>query len=384
MLGTEPCTVHLALVNLELTFETPGTGTVTTALDVAGIDLEPQGARARCIAESAERLIGLAPAVLADQSTPQPQPGTTVLPWQLFAPYDASTLAALDAGLAGRPQRWFRAHGVVSGEPYSAPASKVHLGWPLRVDAGDDGECDASGTAAGSCDEIDRPRLHGLLEVLERDALMLAWRLPSWPVARLDRAILGEVILRFADNAGLSLTVREIGDPRLLPVALCLLSNRSGGVVCASACNPDLAMACQRAALEAIMLWYGLVHDEAKVRPPDRVSRSRDHVAWAWCHGDTVRQWFAALPQREVPDLDSSLEAVARRCRSTFFGAEPVVVDLADPTAIGVGRTYVCRVLQPGALRKEWTATRPFLGGPRLVDLTQVGTSVNTLPHPYG
>ena len=380
MLGVDPYTLHTATVHVELTLPSPTAVPVTATIDAAGIHHDPGLAHTRCMSELAERIVGVAPVVLERRSANRPAAGTTVLPWQHFTPHAPDSLHEMEIRLAGRPQRWFVGTGLVSGDRYSVPASKVLPGWPLLAEAGDDGESDSSGMASGFADDHDRCRLHGLFEVLERDALMLAWRLPNWSVAQLSDERVGEAIAGFISRAGLELSIYEIGDGRLAPVVLCVLSDGLGAV-CGSACGGDVDDATERAALEAILLWRGARSGTVQAPASDQVRRSRDHVAWAWSNGDAVRTWFAALPRRGVTERAGDLDAVAQRCRRTFFGFEPVAVDL---TGGGDGARYVCRILQPHAVRKEWSAVRPFVGGLRLQAMSEGHTRVNTLPHPYG
>lgn len=379
-LGADPNSVHIVTVNVELTLPSPGDRPHTTTITAAGIHPDPGVAHARCLSELAERVVGVAPVVLERGSTPFPDTGTTVLPWQLFTPHAPDSLARLEVSLGRRPPRWFRGTGLVSGKRYSVPASKVFPGWHLLADAGDDGECDASGLASGPADETGRWRLHGLCEVLERDALMLAWRLPSWAVADLDHARLGDTVAGFIDSAGLRLSLYEIGDPGLAPVVLGVLSDGSAAV-CGSGCAGDVGQAAEHAALEAVLLWWGARERRMRAPAPDQIRDSPDHVAWSWSNGDVVRDWFSALPRRALTDRASGLVELAARCRSTFFGFEPVAVDLAGA---GTGKRYVCRILQPHAARKEWSALRPFVGGARLAAMSEGRAEPNALPHPYG
>jgi ribosomal protein S12 methylthiotransferase accessory factor YcaO len=386
VLGRRPHMLHLATIRLHVVIPTPKGGMVRARIDAAGIDPDDSLAHIRCMSELAERLVGTAPTVLAERSVNHLRPGAGTLSWQDLTPYDPDILANMAPGLDGRVMRWCRGTGMRSGSTYAVPASKVMPGWALLAgDQADDGECDSSGLAAGVMGDIDRCRQHALYEVLERDALMLAWRLPTWARAEVHQEYAGDTVAGFARDRGLDLSLYEIGDPCIAPVVLCLVTDRAGRLACGSACTGGVSEAAERASLEAVLMWNG-----RRARPPnapvsERVRTSNDHVAWAWWHAGVVTSWFQALPGRAASETVVGLDAVAERCRQRFFGAEPVVVDLAgvDDVAITSATRYVCRVLQPHAMRKEWCAERPFVGGTRFRALAD-GSEVNLLPHPFG
>lgn len=387
VLGSRPHALHVATIRVHVTLPPNERGVVRATIDAAGIDSDEGLAHARCASELAERLVGMAPATLAEQSADDPRPRAVVVPWQHLAPYGPAELAELARGLNGRVTRWCHGTGLLSGRTYAVPASKVLPGWVMLAGGGDDGECDCSGLAAGVVGDVDQCRRHALCEVLERDALMLAWRLPTWPRAEVDEECVGDAVAGFARDAGLALSLYEVGDPCIAPVVLCLVSDGAGGLACGSACAGDVMEAAHRASLEALLIWYGL-----HARPPNlpvakRVRTSHDHVGWASRHADIVTSWFRALPLRPPSQPVVGLDALAERCRQRFFGSEPVVVDLAGAGGEAGGMAterYVCRVLQPHAMRKEWCAERPFVGGRRLRALVDGSEQVNPLPHPFG
>jgi ribosomal protein S12 methylthiotransferase accessory factor YcaO len=245
-----------------------------------------------------------------------------------------------------------------------------------------DGECDASGLAAGTLDEEQRVWRHGLREVLERDALMLAWRLSDWPKIKLDTNIVGDHLSGFCQDSSLEIRLYEIGDPSLVPVVLCLLRDPRGGLTCGSACEEDVEHSVQKAVLEAIMLWHVMREDPLTVSLGSPISTSVDHVRYAWQNADRVWHWFENLPTRMYEVEDRRTDGLLERCRAVFFGAEPVLLDLSASQS-GWSSFYVCRVIQPHAFRKEWDASSPFLGGKRLNSRMSNLTHVNLSPHPY-
>lgn len=376
-LGRKPHQLHLASISVRLSVAGLPRPVRAGATAVA---VEEGAARARCVSELAERVVGCSPAVVACRTESQAVPGAVQVPWQALTPYGPGRLAALAARFDGRVTRWCRATGMCSGRAYMVPASKVLPAWALLTgDDTDDGECDASGLACDRMKRVTACRQHGLHEVLERDALMLAWRLPSWERSVLAEELAGETVIGFAHDNGLRLSLLDIGDPRLAPVVLCLLRDTQAGLVCGSASAATVEQAAPRAALEAVSIWYGLRRWPPPARPGGPVRTSLDHVRWAWRNPLAVASWFDGLPRREPVRPVPGFGTLLRRCRERFFGQEPLVVDLAH-----AGTRYVCRVVQQHVMRKEWAADRPFVDGPRFLAMHRGPKPANLLPHPYG
>ncbi|WP_236004635.1 YcaO-like family protein [Nonomuraea antri] len=376
-LGRKPHRLHFASIGVHLTvagLPRP------VRVGAAAVATEEAAARARCAAELAERVAGCSPAVLACRTESQATPGAAQVPWQDLTPYGPGRLATLAARFDGRATRWCRATGMCSGRPYLVPAAKVLPAWALLTgDDTDDGECDASGLACDRGERVTACLQHGLYEVLERDALMLAWRLPSWERSDLAEELAGENAVGFARDNGLRLSLLDVGDPRLAPVVLCLLRDMRAGLACGSASAATVEEAAPRAALEAVSIWYGLRRWPPPARPGGPVRTSLDHVRWAWRHPLAVASWYESLPCRDPVEPVPGFDVLLRRCRERFFGCEPLVVDLAHS-----GTRYVCRVVQQHAMRKEWTADQPFVDGPRFLAMRRGPEPVNSLPHPYG
>jgi ribosomal protein S12 methylthiotransferase accessory factor YcaO len=384
-LGEGDCALYLAHARLIVSITAFDGASHSIELDSAGVDVEPSGARTKCCYELIEKLVGSAPATVSACVRAGADRGPRTVSWQSLAPYPNAELRRLSLQAAGLPRHWCRAHGMRTGSAYDVPASKVLPAWSVYAEPGsDDGECDASGLAAGPPGDIDRCWAHGLCEVLERDALMLAWRLPGWPIAELgDAARMLPVLADFLAAHGLSARLFEVGDPALIPVVLCVLSESDGSVTCGSACSFELARSAFKSVLEAVMLWNAMHRERSDGIANDVIRSSRDHVLYGWRNGRSVVQWFENLPRRGGAETPGGLPTLIERCAERFFGAEPLVVELADGGDPGAG-VYVCRAVQPHACRKEWNGKRPFVGGRRLSSLRAAGDRLNPLPHPYG
>jgi ribosomal protein S12 methylthiotransferase accessory factor YcaO len=385
-IGEHDAAIYIAHARLIVTLPTFKGDETTIAVSGAGAALESSAAKIKCSYELIEQLVGTAPATRLSQVHELRDQKLPAVPWETLTPYSDAELHRIRSSSTTNRRHWCRGQGIHTGRDYEVPASKVLPGWNRYISGPDDGECDASGIAAGHASEAERCSCHGLCEILERDAMMLAWRSPRWPVEDLgDAAEADPKLAEFLRAQGLTGHLYEIGDPMLAPVILCVLSDPGGGVTCGSSCSLDLHRAASKSVLEAAMLWNSV---RAENRAPvgrtyeGRIRGSRDHILYGWQHGSVVVHWFSALPRRHQVAPPNTFEILIERCVERFFGAEPILVDL-NPCN-DQSSHYVCRIVQPHACRKEWNDERPFIGGRRFRSLTSQSAHINPLPHPYG
>jgi hypothetical protein len=344
---------------------------VAFSLAAGALDVSPEAARQRCWYELLERLTASAPDVVRRCVMEGHHPDA--LPWDLFAPYSPAQLRDLAVQAGYESAFVCPATGLLTGSRYLVPASRVILGWSRYLsDLWFPGECDASGLAAGNDPASCQQR--ALLEVLERDAVMLSWRLPAWPVREVPQDLVQTDVRRAINRLGMKYDVLDVGDADLVPVYLVLMRDRSGGVTCGSACSFDPERGATHAALEALALRI------EPILPPEpgAITDSAGHVGFSLASGDLVRDHYRRLPRQAHGGGSIDWPELVRRCRDTFFGWEPLIVEF------GADRGFACRVLQPHAYRKEWHEGWPFLGGRRLAQLGVGGGDVNLLPHPFG
>ncbi|WP_181861104.1 TOMM precursor leader peptide-binding protein [Streptomyces diacarni] len=287
----------------------------------------------------------------------------------------------------------------------------------------------SSGCAGGSC--LEEAVLHGLLEVVERDAFLAAWlgraRLPaiavescrSRPLRFLaERMRRGGYLLRILDNridlpvpVVTAVAVREDGGPG----ALCLSS--------AAALEPERAA--ESAAREVASHLSGFA--ERTVADQDRLrTMARDfglvreltdhaalyglpemtrHAAFLLDSTDRPQHWTEVFQDgRRVagrPDGDGSgappaidLSAAVRHCRDLLAarGFDTIVVDQTGPEQRATG-TRVVRVLVPGLLPIDFGArrhrapgmvrARTALRSAGLRDHDLTAAELNPAPHPF-
>lgn len=285
------------------------------------------------------------------------------------------------------PVGWVRATDDHS-TPCWVPASLVHLGYGsgptfgvprvnLPINAG---------IAAGT--DQDGARRAALREVLERDALAVAWHtgIPLPPVAVPDRwrAMLA------GPDATLHARLHAVPNPYGAHVLLAVLQNEEQLIGVGAAMRPDAIDAALKAFAEAAMslaVAHDLVAEDSTVLPrlqaphgallPWRADRAyrgsyrddlRDvidiscHVQYYLDPG-SVRALHARLdaagtPPRDLDALEPTPDA-ADLCRAA--GLRTLTVDLTTSDVASAGLRVV-RVVVPGT-RSTAPAALPFLGG---------------------
>ena len=302
---------------------------------------------------------------------------------------------SLDA-MDGRRLSWCAAIDVVDSGTAWVPSATAHLAWPQRDGAPNLFPRDSTGLAAHV--EWERAVRHGLEEVLERDAIMLSWRVPGWPVVRLSEPSLPSGLADTCSYLGLVAHFFEAGDPALAPVVLVLLSKSNGeeltiGSACGQVVEESLL---SRALSEALVLqWTARFSTEARhvlmSRGPwrNRPVSSLEHVMRAFGGGSSVFAWFQEQASRSHPAKTfaagaqslkgfASSVALALRCP---IGVVPLV-----PEPWTQAGWYVARVAVPGAVPRDPEAVS--LQHPRtaaaLNRMASADIPLNAQPHPFG
>lgn len=282
------------------------------------------------------------------------------------------------------PIRWVQASSIASGEPVWVPAQFVFIPYePAPAEPVFD-NLQSTGLACGSsrADAI----LGGLLEVIERDAFMVAWRTlrPGRPIDVTHPALHeAQVLMQRLRSRSLKVRATALENEAAVPVIMVAISNDGNQcphVVCGfgTSLDPDRAilLALEEAALGQILL-------RRSARTPD--------VAAPECPASLVEHAmrFALDPdaRKEVdflfdgtPTTAGELDpgtmdaAVARLARAGF---EPLHVDITTPDISDCGLSVV-KVLVPGMQPLDLDHRHLHLGGHRL----DQGV-VNWQPHPF-
>lgn len=287
---------------------------------------------------------------------------------------------------------WIPALDLTDGSAPLVPAHAAYHGYPHRPDDPPLWLRDSSnGCALGS--SLTEATLHGLVELIERDAFLLAW----WgrrsgagspiPTDGLDP--LTTHLIRVADQLGYDMRLlditSDIGIPTVAAVAVAREPDADvrGAYHCAAGANPNLAKAAAAAVVE-VATTLSLVASKqpepegrrtAMLADPFQVRTLEDHVA---LHEDPSvaprwRTFLAGTEQGRAPksapfdasgDLRQVLDRVVRAC--VAVGARPLVVDITTEAVRAAG-LRAAKVLAPGMVPMSFGhAVARTAGLPRL------------------
>jgi ribosomal protein S12 methylthiotransferase accessory factor len=303
---------------------------------------------------------------------------------------------------------WVEGFCVPDGRRAFLPAQLVFMPWQrCRPDEVRVGHATSSGLACAAT--LEEAILTGLLEVVERDAFMLAWHnrlslpLLDWSgddeLVRLDR--------RYFAPSGLRYSAVDLSIFLDVPTVLGVVHGQPGslgalGVGAASA--PRIADAWRKALAEAFSVcrWVAdraLEEPELLGRPADTIQTFDDHTLY---YADEERARLASFLDaagevRGVADVeplegDNVLELIEAVCgRLAARGASAYAVDVTSPDVAAAGLSVV-HVLAPELCQLDVVDGARFLGGKRLYDAAfEVGlvprrlgpVDLNPDPHPF-
>ncbi|MET8626333.1 TOMM precursor leader peptide-binding protein [Kitasatospora sp. NPDC004669] len=302
---------------------------------------------------------------------------------------------------------WVRGHSLRSGRPVLVPLRLAYYCEGSAEDAFVD-EC-SNGCAIGSC--LEEAVLSGLLELIERDAFLLAWygRPPLTEIdldacggdtvpAMLDRARLQGYHLRAFDTRAdlpipvvTSLAVRRDGGPGTLSFAAAAALDPMTAIENALAETLTYLPQLPARVLDRKRQLSGMARDFNLVRAlPDHSALfglpEMAHHADGYLHPAARRrpQELYADWERERPRSEDLLDAVWY-CRDALVhaGHDVIVVDQTSPEQHGLGLSTI-RALVPGLLPMDfgWSRQRA-LHLPRLHRFLPPGRAAHLVPHPF-
>lgn len=303
--------------------------------------------------------------------------------------------------------RWTRGVGVVTGVAVYLPAQLVYLGADVAPDETSDeapiGYATSSGMACGPTP--DDAILTGLLELIERDAVMLTWyqrRSPPRLSWRSDPHLTAVEQRCFAPT-GLDYVCLNLSDFVQVPTVLAVVRGKSVGLAvgAASGITPQDAWLKAMREVFATYAWADrLRHTMPPISPErlDRVQRFSDHVRF---YAEPQNCSFAAFlwqstEEQDIEELPAVLEAttaqqiVAVVRRLAAVGASVYAVDLTTEDVRRVG-LHVWKAVSPELQPLDVGYDRRFLGGTRLLTLAgrhrergvALPSDLNPWPHPF-
>jgi len=270
---------------------------------------------------------------------------------------------------------WFEGTSLIDGSPIYVPGQLVALGYvPGRAEASKCFYATSSGCAVGR--SLESALLAGLLECIERDALMIRWyaRLAP-PILRCD---LGDLLPGRVQSEGLEIRLNDMTVDGSVPViaATCIdRSNRNCFFVLGLAANLEARTAARKALIE-VGQGRPFVKTLARIGktpgPTTKFNNFDDNVQFFGTPSNAPYiQWF--LENKAISSLDSLLEMqeedpksrlniLLDRCAAT--GVTPIAFDTTTPEMLDNG-LFAVKVIVP-ELVPLCVPSAPFLGHPRL------------------
>ncbi|MCP4663203.1 MAG: TOMM precursor leader peptide-binding protein [bacterium] len=376
-----------------------------------GCDLSGEAAIGAALGEGVERLASAQPNPADLFIAPYPEisdDAVDPLSWDVFHPQTRALRGfPFPPPSREQPMSWLWGYSLSERRPKAIPASRVFaLGHPLTP--GDRGDfAIVSGFAAA--DTLEEAACHGLLEVLERDAFMIAWanRLPMKRL-EIDRSSPGQVgaYLATFEDRGLEArcsTVRlDLGAHLVVAIGR---SSRPADPATwiAAAADPDLANACRRAIKELVASRVYVRGEVQRARGrlplpiPEQVIEMGDH-GLLYARPEMARyleSWWNPPQSVPLPEPQPASAPWAKLSRAveriTGTGLEVLVVDLTPPELKELG-LWVVKALVPGTYPMNFDSRWPQLGGRRirevpvdlgLLDAPLAFEQFHRVPHPF-
>lgn len=330
------------------------------------------------------------------------------LAWDLF---DPRTRAAPDFPYAAPSRQaelsWVWGFSLTQGRPVRLPASRVFS--PFRaVTPGDFFDATIiSGYSTHST--IEEAIYSALMEVIERDAFMIAWanqlRLPRLAIDPATRGEVGEYLAAFAARG---IEVRcvlvdlDLGAHAVIAIARSHQTGDPASVVAAAA-DMDVEAACRKALKELSANRLSVRHemlsagDQLPLPDPQSVTDERAH-GLLYARPDMASCldiWWDSANCVPLPPTtqQAGITSRLRKCLEVLMRAEleATVVDLTAPAMESLGLRTV-KVLVPGAYPMNFDSRFPHFGGKRMskapvtaglrdtpIDLEDLCT----IPHPF-
>lgn len=378
-------------------------------IHAGGNDLDPLRARAAALGEALDRLASSPPdtdSLIVGRFSELEE--SAVDP-RLFDLFDEGLRARADFPYpsidADTEISWLWSWSMAETRPMLVPASRVFL--PLETglagDMPDGGNVSGAATGSSPASAI----LSGLLEVIERDAFMIAWaNTLTMTGIGIDANTgwgIGAYVSAF-NSVGIEVRCSTITLDWEVPLVVALArSDRRGepALVVSAAASTDLPTACRRALKElSANLTYvrSLIHGRVQDPPPDTrfVRTPEDHALLyakpkmmvhleAWWDPKDRTSLTAPESLREDDQLGVAVDRVVRR------GHDVLAVDLTLPGLASRG-LWTYKTLVPGAYPMNFDSLWPQFGGKRIVHApVDAGlaahpstiAALNRIPHPF-
>jgi ribosomal protein S12 methylthiotransferase accessory factor len=376
-------------------------------LPAGGSATAPERALAKAIGESVERcsVQSYAPARL-HVATAAELGDTAVDPaaLDLFHPAQRA-VAGFPFGRLTRSSRvaWVEGYSLTRRRPAFVPAILADLYHRPRSPEEAFDECPVSGYACGNT--LEEALLGALCEVVERDALMLAWyhrlAVPALDLGSFESPALREALERFRRSPVRIYCASITSDVGIPAVLVMMTSHHPNWPAAAVATAADLSA--ERAVLKALGELSSAHWITRSARPiprqPGEVREMEDHGLFYVAperlrHLDmflrprsTVRARHLAGPYSDT-DVKANLDECLRRLAARDL--EAIALEITAPEILALGFRVV-KVLVPGLRPIDFGHRCKHLGGARLyeaprrmgyTDTASDPSRLNQIPHP--
>lgn len=300
---------------------------------------------------------------------------------------------------------WVMAYSLTRKLPGFVPATLAHLYYEPRSTGDAFDLCPVSGYACGN--SLEEALLGALCEVVERDALMIAWyqrlAVPSLDLGSLRSPMVRDALQRFAP-APVRLYCSDITTDIGIPAVLVMMTSQAPGWPAAAvATAADLSM--DRAVVKALgELSSGhWLHraNPGRVVPMREVQTPEEHGLFyahpsalphldrflhpRSCHRPLPPQAVGAAEEDVLVLLDTAVQRLAAR------GLEAWAIELTAANVAAEG-LHVVKVVVPGMQPLDFGNRQRHLGGtrlyaaPRAMGFRTAATApagLNAAPHPF-
>lgn len=345
-----------------------------------GVSTEPEPARMGAISESVERYTSFVSALCNSQRlrtsySKIAECAAAPTDFALFSPPQYRSFSMLKPLTNATVVDWCWGSSLTRGCATLVPET---LAYPSRSNVPPNHFIAESNSMGVACDvAVSHAILAALCEVLERDALAIAWH-GRVPLVRLELqdSLAADLIAGPLATCEHEFSLFQIPSDSPFPVVLALAWNQDlvPHAVTGAACRPDLVEAARKALFEASQVLWRLRGRNLTV--PQQVRRFDDHARFfATADGASalrryVEQVVDTRPLSAVgmgasepsEDLDRAVTALAQ------LGLETLTVELTTLDGAAAG-FRVFRVLVPGTLDIAADPRCTRLGGRRLYEL---------------
>ena len=306
--------------------------------------------------------------------------------------------------------RWVEGFSIPDGSSAWLPVQLVYLPWRTPRDSGEEAIAYSTSNGMACGCTLEEAVLSGLLELVERDAFMVAWA-SRLSLPRLDWSGHRELAAhdrRYFRPSGLAYAAVDLSPLLSVPTVLGVVRDESGrgaalGVGAAAAVTIEDAWRRALAEAFAVRSWAEAMRvagaPRAFASDYSDIASFDDHVEFYASaeHAELTRFLDASAEMRDVrtvepvegEDVKEWIEALARRLEARRSSAYAVEITAADVRAAGL---RVAKVVAPELCALDVTHEGRFLGGQRLYRAAfEAGLrarplapgELNPLPHPF-